>query len=147
MPRTGRGGRRTGTPGKAYANRTDLHGGQVMRFTGQQYGAQARQVAAQQAVPAAAPPPPATGPSTSGPGAAASTPAPPPGPDPGSLGDLFGPTVRPDEPLTAGMPFGPGPGANYSTPYDPDLDNLRKIYQAHPSPALLRLIAAAETEQ
>lgn len=149
MPRRGRGGRRTGTPGKAYGQRTDLHGGRQMQFVGQQYGARARQVAEQQAVPATAPPPPATappaGPAPSGPGAPpVANPA--PGPDPGTLGDLFGPTARPDEPLTAGMPFGPGPGPRVQTPYDPDLDQLRKIYQAYPSNALLAVIDEMENE-
>jgi len=28
------------------------------------------------------------------------------------LGTLFDPTTRPDEPITAGVDFGPGPGSN-----------------------------------
>lgn len=115
---------------------------QIMQFTGQQYGQQAKQIAAQRALPAT--PPPAPGPPGNVAAGGGGTPA--PGPDPGSLGDLFGPTARPDEPLTAGMPFGPGPGAEAvrSAPGDPDLDLLRRVFQAHPDTALGRIIAQLE---
>lgn len=33
-----------------------------------------------------------------------------------SITPLFAPTERPDEPITAGAPFGPGPGAAQATP-------------------------------
>lgn len=144
MPRKAKhGGTRQGAPGKTYGQRTDLNGGKVMEFTGQQYGERARQVASQQAVPAQAPP----GPSTSGPGANPAPPGPPLGPDPGTLGGLLDPTARPDEPISHGMPFGEGPGPDpmaAQSAGDPDVDNLRAIYRAHPSQALLNLIADME---
>lgn len=104
MPRTGRGGPRTGTPGVAYSNRTDLN--QPNRLpptaaTGQPYGQAKAQLDAQQAIPL-----------QSGP----SLPTPPPAAAPDvpyqlpQAGDFLRPTERPDEPVTAGVPVGPGPG-------------------------------------
>ena len=114
MPRAGfkrdpRGGQRQLEQGEASGNRTDLNNHQpVMAANGQPYGAKAAQQAAQRAVPL-----PQV--STSTPSASSTAPAAPnpilpqPGPPPGSL--LFThPTTRPTEPITAGMPFGPGPG-------------------------------------
>lgn len=112
MPRTGRGGRRTGTPGKTYGNRTDLQTGPrplpVKTAPGQEYGAAGQQAAAQRAVPMA-----------SGPAA----PPPAAGPDHGALMQavqqfspttpvvpMGAPSMRPAEPATAGMSSGPGPG-------------------------------------
>jgi hypothetical protein len=65
---------------------------------------------------------------------------------PGSLGPLDAPSERPDEPLTAGLPIGPGDGppgglANVNE----DLWRLRAIAQAYPSRELNRLIAIAES--
>jgi hypothetical protein len=80
------GGPRQGTPGKAYPNRTDMQMPKVV--PGQQYGQAAMQAQAQQMMPMAAP---------------AAVP-------PGSLPPLAGPTRRPNEPVTAGLPSGPGPG-------------------------------------
>lgn len=92
-----RGGRRQGAPGKTYSNRTDLQQGQrqspVMRVPGQAYGAQAEQVRAQQAIPMGPQPPLA-------PAAPATEPVP-----------LHAPTMRPNEPLTAGVDMGAGDGA------------------------------------
>jgi hypothetical protein len=116
-----RGGRRAGTPGKAYSNRTDLQGPQAP--TGLPYGDRAKLIAAQKAVPAGPAPAPMpaapAGPPPSQPGAA--------GPAPGSL-PFTHPTQRPGEPVTAGLPLGPGPGPealtmNQGNPQDP-------IYQA-----------------
>ena len=102
-----RGGRRSGKPGQAYPNRTDLNKGPqpVGNFAGPQvpYGTGAELSRSQQAMPVA--PPPAPGPAQ-GPGG----PAMPPGPAPGSLGQFDGPTQRPNEPLTHGLPIGPGGG-------------------------------------
>ena len=138
MPRKrgeNRGGTRQGTPGKAYQNRTDLQGPKVIAFRGGQYGERQATTQAQQAAP------PGRAPTDTVPVAPPPVEA-PAGPGPGELGDLLGATARPDEPLTAGAPFGagPGPAPGDGPPGDPDLDNLRAIFKAHPSQALLELI-------
>jgi hypothetical protein len=133
-----RGGRRNGKPGQAYSNRTDMNTSKIAEYTGQQYGKATQQRDAQRAMPVQAPPGP---PAPQTPQAAQA-----PGPAPGSLGELLGPTARPDEPLTHGAPFGPGPGPAPSMT-DPDtdaLDRLRILYKMSGSPALGRLIEAAE---
>lgn len=117
-----RGGRRAGTPGKAYSNRTDLQGPQAP--TGLPYGDRAKLIAAQRAVPAGPAPAPMPGP---GVGSPPPSQLPAAGPAPGEL-PFTGPTQRPGEPVTAGLPVGPGPGPevltmNQANPQDP-------IYQA-----------------
>jgi hypothetical protein len=113
-----------------------------MEFTGQQYGARARQVEAQRAVPASfTPPGPQTAPTA--PGGAPAV----PGPPPGNVVDLLGPTANPDEPLTAGAPFGEGPGPEVLPREDPDaaaIDRLRMLARATGSPSLLRLLEGWE---
>jgi hypothetical protein len=118
-----RGGRRRGTAGKAYPNRTDLNGGTQVKIPGQEYGAQAEQVRAQQALPVAAPPTPDDAPSL-----------------------LEGQSQRPNEPLTAGLPSGPGPGpeainalSNVGAP-KPGFDDLEAIYRVFPYPGIRDLI-------
>ena len=54
--------------------------------------------------------------------------------------DVFGPTGRPDEPLTAGASQGPGPGQIGMLPPDP-IQELRATQMTFPSPGLGRLIA------
>jgi hypothetical protein len=78
MPRK-RGGARQGTPGKGYANRTDLN---------VQYD-QSKPTAAAGGMEA----PPVTA-----------------GPSPDELPSLSTDTQYPSEPVTAGLPIGPGPG-------------------------------------
>jgi len=103
MPRKGRGGARQGTPGTAYGQRTDLNQ-PISTVPGQEYGMAKQQADAQRAIPMAASP-------------VAAAPAQPqqpqgqraPLPQPGTMPHLD-PTNRPDEPVTAGLPFGPGPG-------------------------------------
>lgn len=62
---------------------------------------------------------------------------------------LFAPTQRPDEPITAGMPFGPGPGPTpYPTPVPtsarPKLsDTLTKIASTTGDPSVTRLLDVA----
>jgi len=85
------GGARQGTPGVAYENRTDLTADTqpIRTVKAKNYGDRKRQEDAQRAVPLPAgrqPPPP------------------------GSLTPLTAPTERPGEPVTAGLPVGPGPG-------------------------------------
>ena len=143
MPRTrgeNRGGKRTGAPGKTYGNRTDLNqkrpGGDIVQFPSTQYGRGAAQAASQAAVPP-------TGPRSAVPPLAdpADTAAAPP--QPGTAADLFAPTARPDEPLTAGMPFGPGP-APLTNPDQAAVDRLRLLYQQTGLPSLGRLLEAWE---
>lgn len=102
-----RGGRRAGTPGKAYSNRTDMNAVRTlpaMAPTGLPYGEHKQLVDMQQtvALPAAAGPPAA-------PSAADAAPS-PPLPAPGGLGAFDRPSERPTEPVTAGSAHGPGPG-------------------------------------
>lgn len=88
-----RGGRRQGTPGTVYGQRTDLNPSRSLD-TGY--------------TPPAAPQSPA-----GGGGAVAPAPAGPPeamGVHPDTVTPLFAPTDRPGEPVTAGLPYGPGPG-------------------------------------
>lgn len=116
-----RGGKRAGTPGQSYGRRTDLH--QPIRVApNQEYGqAQALENAQRvvplpnQPVPAAQPPAPPPAPTGAMGG--------PPGLPPPDLGPLSRPTERPGEPVTAGLPTGPGPGPEVlgmgSQPFDP----------------------------
>lgn len=124
------GGPREATPGTAYPNRTDLNAPKppILRIPGQGYGEQAAQIAQQQAVPG--PPPGVQGGWE-----------PPPAPTP-----LHAPTERPDEPVTAGLATGPGPGPE-ALGLDgrvPLLAMLRAAYDAFPSPELLRLLLDEE---
>lgn len=134
-----RGGRRDGKPGRSYGQRTDLQGASLHS---QQYGQGAARQARTAAVPVAAPPQ-----APSVPGPAAPAPAAPAGPAPGTLGGLMDPSVRPNEPLTHGMPVGPGPGPGLlaqNTTADPDEMALRALYAAHPNPFLRQLIETME---
>lgn len=81
-----RGGKRQGTPGKAYANRTDM---------GMNYDQSAGSAAAGGMQPAA--------------------PSGPPPPTPDDSPNLSAPTAYPDEPVTAGLPIGAGPGPSRDT--------------------------------
>lgn len=113
-----RGGRRAGKPGTRYPNRTDLQGAQLPPNAprGLPYGDRQKLVAAQQAVPMGTPG------VASSPGQGQGSP-PSPGPAPGSL-PFTGPTQRPLEPVTQGLPIGPGAGPealtmNQPNPSDP----------------------------
>lgn len=102
MPRTGRGGARQGTPGTAYANRTDLNL-PISTVPGQEYGSATAQQNAQRTVPMGQQETPQV---QNAPSAPASQPL----PQPGSL-PYIAPTQRPNEPVTAGIDYGPGPGS------------------------------------
>lgn len=122
MPRTGRGGKRQGTPGEAYANRSDLAldrapAQPTQAPAGQVYGERGRQEAAMQALPL--------------PDLSAQLQA---------LPGLTDPSTRPTEPLTAGLPFGPGPGP--ATPQQrPGASGLiRRMLAANPDPELFQLL-------
>lgn len=63
-----------------------------------------------------------------------------------SITPLFAPTERPQEPVTAGMPFGPGENvAPISQGPDSALVELRAAYAAYPSPQLERIISILNT--
>ncbi len=53
------------------------------------------------------------------------------------------PTMRPDEPVTAGAPFGPGPGPEYVFRGQEDHVSaaIRAAYEMFPSSALARMVA------
>ena len=140
-----RGGRRKGAPGKAYSNRSDLAADRKMPVaapTGMGYGERKALEDAQRAVPVASPgvspqtPPMAPGPTSSW-------------PIPGSMGPLDRPSERPNEPLTAGLPIGAGPGPEalgmVENSDDPLLDELRAAYMHAPSEALRELIEELES--
>lgn len=131
MPRTGRGGRRRGAPGVAYPQRSDLQQGpraQPIRVaSGQPYGQRKAQEDAQRAIPLPD-----------------FTPA-------GAHGSPYRPTDRPDEPVTAGLPMGPGPGPEILTPMPlrtsdepPTLELLQLMMRQSPSNELRSLIEEAE---
>lgn len=101
-----RGGRRAGTRGQGYANRSDLRAALPLNApTGLPYGDRQKLISAQQAVPMAPAPTPGPAAPTPPPAAAGPGPTPVPGAQP-----LLRPTERPNEPVTAGLPTGPGPG-------------------------------------
>lgn len=138
-----RGGRRTGTPGTSYQNRTDLNLA-PKAATGLPYGEHKQLIQAQQAVPlqSAATPTP----SVSSPVTGAGSPALP------GQQDFTRGTERPHEPVTAGLPVGAGPGPEVlqaAVQQPPDLvgAQLRAVYQAFPNDDLLRVLALHEQSQ
>lgn len=107
-----RGGRRAGNRGQNYPNRSDLASALPLNApTGLPYGDRQKLISAQRAVPMG--PAPSSGAMLSGrPGVAAGPSAPgggSPPPQPGAK-DFLRPTERPNEPVTAGLALGPGPG-------------------------------------
>lgn len=131
-----RGGNRRGKGGVAYTNRTDLNAGprtsgpptQPIRVaTGQAYGQAGAQRAALQALPL--------------PQAAAPQPIP-----------LDAPTQRPGEPITHGLPIGPGAGPEVLGPMpqaneDPTVDVYRELYKLYPNADLQGLIEQSGLKQ
>jgi len=67
-------------------------------------------------------------------------------PRPAAPGSLTAPTTRPNEPITAGAPFGPGPGIEVTSVMSPmqdqieALNEIRAIYRMYPSQELLDFI-------
>lgn len=147
MPRGKRGGARQGEMGKAYPNRTDLNQNRqpVQVASGMPYGERQVLEAAQRAMPLPAAP--------SVPSASAPVPPRPQGPMPGAFGRFDRMTERPDEPLTAGMDMGPGPGREalaqgvMVTQDDQLVSQLRALYAIYPSSDVLRLLQVAESRQ
>lgn len=153
--------------GGAHGNRTDLTAKQPVRTaTGQQYGEAGRQEQAQRQVPL---PQQASPMARTAPGAvpwnlsAAERTA---GRTAGRSADeinarhaaaiaagqafdfnpvgLAAPSGRPDEPITAGLPIGAGPGPEALGMAPTPLDELRAIYQRFPTEELRELIEEAE---
>src|SRR5689334_2097510 len=123
-----RGGKRVGSPGKNYQNRTDLH--QPIRVApDQQYGQAQALENAQRVIPL---PTQSSAPAQAAP---ASSPA-PAGAGPTS-GPFTRPTDRPNEPVTAGLPTGPGPGPEILTsgagPNDTVRQTLQALYNQNPN--------------
>jgi hypothetical protein len=112
------GGKRAGTPGKSYANRTDLN---VVRApqTGTQTAASGG-VQAPTALPQQ--------------GFALT---------PDQVPKLDDPTARPAEPLTHGLDTGPGGGAETLgvMPGNPAIADIRAAYLRNPTPELRRTLA------
>lgn len=100
--RANNGGVRQGTPGTAYAQRSDMRTQKVTTAPGQTYGKATAQAEAQKAVPLAGP---AAGLPAGQDAHAAAAAFPMP-----SFGAFDRPTERPAEPLTHGAPTGPGAG-------------------------------------
>jgi len=95
-------------------NRADLTRPNAQQAPKQPYGEAAQQRAAQQALPMATPPAPASSPGAA-PSPAGGPSLPPAGPPtplaiPGANGSISRPTERPNEPVTHGLPMGPGGG-------------------------------------
>lgn len=120
-----RGGRRTGTPGTAYGNRTDLN----QAPSGGQYGDKAAAQARLAAVPITPPP------AMPAPQGAPQQPLAPPPP-------IDRPSERPLEPITTGLPTGPGAGPEALNLPDANT-TLRQTLQgmAATSPAVAQLAA------
>lgn len=107
----------------------------------QEYGVAKAQAEAQRIQPIAGRP---EGPKPSG-GPPTNTPL--PGLGPGEVPTLTDPTARPDEPLTAGLPVGAGPGPSSLTTasFGPmELSVLRGIYLQYPNEDLRRMIEWTE---
>lgn len=130
-----RGGKRTGRPGRAYPQRTDLNAPlPATAAPARQYGDRTAQLAAQRAVPMA------PAPSAPAPAAAPSRPLAPP---PGSFGDVLRPTERPGEPVTAGAELGPGPGPEAiggAPAANPVADRIRQLYMLEPTEELREIL-------
>lgn len=141
-----RGGQRRGAIGKGYPNRTDMHQ-PIQAAPGGQYGSVTALKNAQHIVPL--------------PNAAAAV-SPPPGPQsvpgggapqvaPGDI-NFEAPTARPNEPVTAGLPVGPGPGPealNLPDQAGTVAGQLRTLYANVPAAQnndFLRLVELAEQQ-
>lgn len=138
MPRTGN---RTDllTPGPTGPAPPGQPNGQaVMTPTGLPYGENQQLQQAQQAVPVAGAPPSAPPPPQNPIEAAKNFQMP-------ALGDLHGPSERPNEPLQSGLPVGPGPSPPTQTGGIGPM--LARMSSAVNSPALAQLAARANSLQ
>lgn len=96
------------------------------------HGDRAASVAQQQAAPVRA----------GGPQTPSAAPSGPPGAAPPGFNapDLWGPTERPGEPVTAGVPFGPGGNGPPPDPMEDVADRLRALFLADPDNVHLGLV-------
>ena len=126
-----------------YPNRSDLRNPATrqVRFTGQTYGQGAQQARSQQAVS------PGTSPATVQGQQAAAAQRARPGANP-----LGRPSERPSEPITAGAPFGAGPGP-LEAGIQPRFiktsrleDQLMALYQRYPREGIMMLIEKARKQ-
>ena len=111
MPRSGRGGQRQGTQGTAYGNRTDLNL-PISTVPNQGYGKASAQQAAQRSIPMGSSPvstAPMESSNLSQPSTISQINNRVQNQSPGQF-PVFEPTNKPNEPVTAGLPFGPGAG-------------------------------------
>lgn len=119
-----------------YPNRSDLRNPATrkMAFTGQTYGEGAAQARSQQQVS------PGSAPADVEAQRMAR-------PVPGAGGDLLRATERPDEPVTAGADFGPGPTSAemgvmpQRVPQDDVVETLRALYAMFPNDDLLEMLS------
>lgn len=138
--RAANGGARQGQQGKRYPNRSDLRTQKIAVPPSAEYGQGEQLRRAQQAVPmAGAPAAPAAAPGPGGPlDLTGITPV-------SATPTLGEPSRRPEEPLTAGMSFGPGrtpqPGQRpRDFASEDNIDRLRAIYLRFPTPELAELL-------
>jgi hypothetical protein len=131
-----RGGKRKGTVGTQYPNRSDLRA-PALANQPSTYGDKAQQQRAVQAVPLPRPQGSVPGPALAG----GPAPAPPiPGASP-----FDRPTERPGEPVTAGLPIGAGPGPSMAQPaVDAVVETLRAAVARFPTPGALALLEALD---
>jgi len=118
------GGTRVGKPGATYSNRSDLNTGD------RTYGDNVNKATVAASTPNTQVPPEAMV-------------------RPGQLTSLDAPSQRPNEPITAGLPMGAGPGPEALSALpargaSDDLFELRALYRMFPNEDLRRLIEAAE---
>jgi hypothetical protein len=123
-----RGGRRQGTPGAAYSNRTDLQAAPDMSKNTAATGGRTP------------PPAPVQAPGPSGPLVGAD-----------EVPNLSDPTMRPNENIMAGVNIGPGPGMEALGPMPPDpADPVRMVLQSlmlvAPNPDLARVMERLDLE-
>lgn len=95
-----RGGRRRGTPGRAYANRTDLATDYAMERGSPAAGGMADLAAAEQGMPLVTP---------------------------DDLPGLSDPTQFPDQPIESGLMVGPGSGPEVLQNRDPRADETQRL--------------------
>lgn len=138
-----RGGRRVGTPGRNYVNRTDMQHGARKPSTPrvapadihQPHGTQAGQIRSLQALPMG-------NAATTQPNGASSAAPPLIPPD---IPSILRPTENPNEPVTTGIPTGPGAGPEVlpAPPPGPDTSVgafLQTLNTVSPSPEMSQFI-------
>lgn len=118
------------SPPGALSKRTDTGPSKPTLPTGQPYGSRQNLEQFQQSGPMATSQP------LPGPTAGGGTP--PTQPPPAATLDPFAPTQRPNEPITAGIPHGPGPNGGILPP-DP-MEYLRAIYAVNQNPDILEVL-------